>query len=86
MPSYEEALAITSELLQRRASGDRGRAIKASDRIQDDLGLDSLAVMELSSDVESRFGVNIPSEMFDRIRTVEDLARAVLTLGGSSGE
>jgi len=84
MPSYTEALAITSDLLQRRASGAKSREIKASDRIQEDLGLDSLAVMELASDVESRFGVSIPSEMFDRIQTVEDLARAVLTLEGSS--
>ena len=65
------------------APGDKPREIKASDRIQEDLGLDSLAVMELASDVESRFGVSIPSEMYDRIQTVEDLARAVLTLEGA---
>jgi acyl carrier protein len=84
MSSYEEALEITSELLQRRASGDKARQIKPSDRIQEDLGLDSLAVMELASDVENRFGVSIPSEMYDRIQTVEDLARAVLTLEASA--
>jgi acyl carrier protein len=83
MASYKEALEITSELLQRRAAGDKPREIKASDRIQEDLGLDSLAVMELASDVESRFGVSIPSEMYDRIQTVDDLARAVLALEGS---
>jgi acyl carrier protein len=85
MPSYEEALRITSELLQRRVTDPKNRAIKATDRIQEDLGLDSLAVMELASDVEVRFGVSIPSEMFDRIQTVEDVARAVLALGGSTG-
>jgi acyl carrier protein len=85
MSSYQEALAVTSELLQRRASGPKSREIKATDRIQEDLGLDSLAVMELASDVESRFGVSIPSEMYDRIQTVEDLARAVLTLEGAVG-
>ena len=86
MPSYKEALEITSELLQRRATGGpQGRVIHATDRIQEDLGLDSLAVMELASDVESRFGVSIPSEMFDRIQTVEDLARAVLALEGPAG-
>jgi acyl carrier protein len=83
MASYKEALEITSELLQRRAAGDKPREIKASDRIQEDLGLDSLALMELASDVESRFGVSIPSEMYDRIQTVDDLARAVLALEGS---
>jgi acyl carrier protein len=86
MPSYSEALAITSELLQRRAGGESPREIKPSDRIQEDLGLDSLAVMELASDVELRFGVSIPSEMYDQIQTVEDLARAVLTLSGSEAQ
>jgi acyl carrier protein len=83
MPSYSEALAITSELLQRRAGGASPREIKPSDRIQEDLGLDSLAVMELASDVETRFGVSIPSEMYDQIQTVDDLARAVMTLSGT---
>ncbi len=85
MPSYKEALEITSELLQRRAGGAKDREIKATDRIQEDLGLDSLGVMELASDVENRFGVSIPSEMFDSIQTVDDLARAVLKLDGSVG-
>ncbi len=85
MSSYEEALEITSELLRHRTSAPKSREIKATDRIQEDLGLDSLAVMELASDVESRFGVSIPSEMYDRIQTVEDLARAVLSLEGPVG-
>ncbi|HTB72913.1 MAG TPA: acyl carrier protein [Polyangiaceae bacterium] len=85
MSSYEEALAVTSELLRHRATAPKTREIKATDRIQEDLGLDSLAVMELASDVESRFGVSIPSEMYERIQTVEDLARAVLKLEGPVG-
>jgi acyl carrier protein len=36
--------------------------------------------MELVSDVENRFNVSIPSEMFDKITTVEDVARAVTQL------
>jgi acyl carrier protein len=85
MSSYEEALQITCDLLRRRATVPKGREIKATDRIQDDLGLDSLAVMELASDVESRFGVSIPAEMFEHIMTVADLARAVITLEGTAG-
>jgi acyl carrier protein len=78
MLSYQETLQTTCELLQHRV--ERPRDIAPGDRIQEDLGLDSLAVMELASDVESRFGVSIPSEMYDRILTVEDLARAVIAL------
>lgn len=83
MPRYEEALRITSDLVSRRASGSSGRPIKPTDRIQEDLGLDSLAVMELASDVESQFKVDIPASMFDRIATVDDVARAVVALGGA---
>jgi acyl carrier protein len=78
MLAYEESLKITCELLRRHV--EDGRTIRPTDHIQNDLGLDSLGVMELVSDVETRFNVNIPSEMFERITTVEDVARAVTTL------
>jgi acyl carrier protein len=78
MASYEESLRITCELLRRHVAG--ARAIRPSDHIQNDLGLDSLGVMELVADVETRFGVSIPREMFDKIATVDDVARAVTTL------
>jgi acyl carrier protein len=81
MSSYEESLEITCELLRRYV--DESRPIQPSDDIQSDLGLDSLSVMELVSDVENRFGVSIPSEMFDQIATVEDVARVVSTLQSS---
>jgi acyl carrier protein len=83
MLSYHEALETTCELLRQRTEGDR--PVGAGDRIQEDLGLDSLAVMELASEVETRFGVSIPSDMYDRIITVEDLARAVVTLSVDRG-
>ena len=86
MSSYDESLQITCELLRRHV--DDARPILPSDHIQNDLGLDSLAVMELVSDVEARFGVSIPSEMFEQIGTVEDVARMVFSLqssGASAG-
>jgi acyl carrier protein len=78
MSSYDESLTITCELLRRHV--DESRPIRPSDHIQNDLGLDSLSVMELVSDVETRLGVNIPSEMFDQIATVGDVARLVSSL------
>src|SRR5258708_30452449 len=78
MASYEESVRITCELLRRNV--DESRPIRPSDHIQNDLGLDSLSVWELASDVESRFGVNIPTETFAQIATVEDMARLVSTL------
>jgi acyl carrier protein len=81
MPSYEQSLAITEELLRRHVELDR--PIRPGDHIQNDLGLDSLGVMELVADIESRFDVSIPSEMFTSIATVEDVARAVVKLKGT---
>ncbi len=78
MTGYDESLKITCELVRRNV--DESREIHPSDHIQHDLGLDSLGVMEFVSDVETYFGVSIPSEMFEGISTVEDVARAVLAL------
>lgn len=78
MAGYDDSLKITCDLVRRHV--DEGREVRPWDHIQNDLGLDSLGVMEFVSDVESYFGVNIPSEMFEGIATVEDVARAVLTL------
>ncbi|MDP9036772.1 MAG: acyl carrier protein [Myxococcota bacterium] len=81
MASYDESLQITCELLRRHVDG--ARPILPSDHIQNDLGLDSLAVMELLSDVETRFGVSITSEMFEQIGTVGDVAKMVFALQSS---
>jgi acyl carrier protein len=81
MLSYEESLKVTCDLLRRHV--DPTRAIQPKDDIMKDLGLDSLGVMELVSDVETRFNVSIPSEMFERIYTVDDVARAVTQLAKS---
>jgi acyl carrier protein len=78
MSSYDESLKVTCELVRRHV--DDGREIRPSDHIQNDLGLDSLGVMEFVSDVESYFGVSIPSDMFEDIATIEDVARAVSKL------
>ena len=78
MPTYEESLTITTELIKRHV--ELGRAVRPVDHIQNDLGLDSLDVMELVADIETRFDVSIPSSMFDSMSTVEDVARAVVKL------
>jgi acyl carrier protein len=78
MASYEESLQITCQLLRRHVA--ETIAIRPQDHIQNDLGLDSLGVMELVADVETKFGVSIPSEMFEKIETVADVARAVTQL------
>lgn len=80
MVTYDETLTITTEILQKHVDG--ARKIRPNDHIQNDLGLDSLGVMELVADVEDRFAVTIPNEVLSDIATVEDIAKALMKLQG----
>jgi acyl carrier protein len=80
--SYEETLKVTTEILKKHV--DAGRTIRPNDHIQNDLGLDSLGVMELVADIEDRFAVTIPNEVLSDIATVDDVARALVKLGSAA--
>lgn len=83
MTSYDEMLKETTDILSKHVDIDR--PITPKDHIQNDLGLDSLSVWELASDVETRFGINIPTETFAQVATVADMARLVSTLQSGGG-
>jgi acyl carrier protein len=76
--TYDETLKVTTEILKKHVDADR--AIRPNDHIQNDLGLDSLGVMELVADIEDRFSVTIPNEVLSDIATVEDVAKALVKL------
>ena len=78
MPTYDETLQITTDILKTHVELDR--PIRANDHIQNDLGLDSLGVMEVVADIEDHFNVTIPTEMLSNMATVEDVARALVKL------
>jgi len=78
MSTYDETLTITTEILKKHV--DANRTIRPNDHIQNDLGLDSLGVMELIADVEDRFAVSIPNDVLGDIATVEDVAKALVKL------
>ncbi|MCA9589447.1 MAG: acyl carrier protein [Myxococcales bacterium] len=78
MSTYDETLEITTQLLKKHVEG--GRAIQPADHIQNDLGLDSLGVMELVADIEDRFAVTIPNDVLSDLATVDDVARALTKL------
>jgi acyl carrier protein len=42
-----------------------------------DLGLDSLMVVEIVIDVENQFGIKIPDVRAQQLRTIDDTVRAV---------
>lgn len=46
-------------------------------RIMDDLGLDSLAVMDFVMTLEDRFDVSIPMDRLAEVRTIADLAAVI---------
>ena len=78
MATPEEALSITRSALRRHVA--EARDIQERDHIQDDLGLDSLAVMEVIAEIEERVHVTIPSEALAELATVGDVARAISRL------
>jgi acyl carrier protein len=78
MSTYEESLRVTTEILSKHV--EHPRPIQPGDHIQNDLGLDSLGVMEVVGDIEDRFDVQIPNETLSQLHTVEDVARALVKL------
>jgi acyl carrier protein len=84
MSTYDETLKITTEILRKHV--DAERTIRPNDHIQNDLGLDSLGVMELVADVEDRFAVTIPNDVLSDIATVEDIAKALVKLKSEQGD
>lgn len=82
MATYEEMLATTTEILKKHVEGERD--IRPNDHIQNDLGLDSLAIMELVADIEDRFTLTIPNDILTDLATVEDVARALVKLTSES--
>ena len=82
MVTYDETLKVTTEILKKHVDGER--AIRPNDHIQNDLGLDSLGVMELVADIEDRFAVTIPNDVLSDISTVEDVAKALVKLSANA--
>lgn len=78
MSPNDDTLSTLTELVRKYVP--QGRAIAPGDHIQADLGLDSLAVMELVCDVEARFEVTFPNATLDRVSTVKDVAEALVEL------
>lgn len=78
MASYEEMLQVTTDILKVHLDADT--AVRPNDHIQNDLGLDSLGLMEVVADIEDRFNIQVPNETLATFGTVEDVARALLKL------
>jgi long-chain acyl-CoA synthetase len=53
--------------------GAANQEIAASDRLIEDLHLDSLAMVQLQSTLETRFGIELDDAVWEQVRTVGDL-------------
>ncbi len=69
----------------RTIPGARVENVSDASRLSEDIGLDSLGMVELQSALEQQFAVEIPEDAWQRARTVGDL-RAFIAHGGRTAE
>jgi acyl carrier protein len=60
-----------------RITGIAPEEILDSSSYRNDLGLDSLSMLELTVDIEYAFKIKVPEERLQTIKTVEDTIRLV---------
>ena len=80
----DRLVALVEAALRDLSAGTTGLpAVTLDSRLDHDLGLDSLARMELVLRTEREFGVELPQDTLQRAETVGDLWRAVARGGAS---
>ncbi len=65
------------ELAIARHLGSKCKEVHASQRLDEDLGLDPLDVILIVIRLEDEAGIEFPVGSLDRVRTVRDLAEAI---------
>ncbi|WP_029320389.1 acyl carrier protein [Butyrivibrio sp. AE3004] len=70
--SFEEIKELIAEIL----AVDEDKVTKEASLI-DDLGADSLSVVELHMEIEERLGIKIPDEEVVNLKTVQDVLNAI---------
>ena len=61
----------------RAIPGARADNVSDASRLSEEIGIDSLGLVELQSTLEQRFAVEIPDDAWQRVRTVGDLRRLI---------
>lgn len=70
MDIFEKLQEIIADQLELDADN-----ISLDSHILDDLGADSLDVVDLIMSIEDEFGVEVPDEALEDIRTIEDMVK-----------
>jgi acyl carrier protein len=75
-----EFAAITSKVkeITSRVTGISAESISDSALFVDDLGLDSLAILEIAVDVEKEFKIRASDEELQKIRSIKDGVNLIL--------
>jgi acyl carrier protein len=75
----EPQTALIQDLLMRQLDVTRAQLTEDA-HIMDDLGADSLDVVQIGMDLEEHLGITLPDERWDQVRTVGELYAAVSDL------
>ncbi len=78
MQSKEEILDQLFELI--RPYSEQPIVLDEQTRIMDDVGLDSMKVMELVMQIEDHFDVSVPLNILPDVNTIGEFARHLETL------
>ena len=82
MAEREEIFAAIKEQLSGRGIDED--KIKPEASLQGDLGLDSLDAVEMASDLEERFGIEIPDTELENVETIGDTIELIGPKVGAS--
>lgn len=80
--SEADTTAVYDILIERL--GVEKAQLTSEARIQEDLGADSLDIVEIIMAVEERFGISIPDEISEKVSTVDDLLEALAGMLGKT--
>ena len=81
MNSHEDVMSRVYEVLQPFVK--EGKEITDQTELVADLGLDSMQVMELLSQIEDAFDISVPLNIVPEVRTVRDLSDQITRLMAS---
>jgi acyl carrier protein len=79
MPTKEEVLKQILDIVKPMVPGDISQTSADLDLVND-LGLDSIKVMEILETLEDSFDISIPINILPGVRTVEELAAEIQNL------
>ena len=82
-PSRDQVLADVKQIVGEQVAIPPEK-IGESHTLVEDLGCDSLDLVEISMETEEHFGIGVPDEFVERVRTVGDVADGVLELLGQA--